>query len=75
MANLNKEVFFRCANFNEEVYQKTNTSFPAWFSSDDKFMSSIEQIGEIIFSWKTPCEVWFFEGEDKVLDDMIVRVS
>jgi putative methyltransferase (TIGR04325 family) len=61
--------------FDEGIYQEANASFPAWFFSEDEFISSLEEIGEIMYRWKTPSEVWRFEGEDVTLDGMLVRVS
>jgi len=61
--------------FNEGIYQKTNACFPAWFFSEEKFIFFIEKIGQIIYRWKTPSEIYRFEGKDIMLEGLLVRVS
>lgn len=70
----NKDVITR-QTFNEGIYKKANASFPAWFFSEKNFITYIEGIGEIIYRWKTPTEVWRFEDEDIVLEGMLVRIN
>jgi putative methyltransferase (TIGR04325 family) len=61
--------------FTEGVYQEVNASWPAWFFSKNKFYSEIEQIGEVIYKWKTPTEILYFEGKDVMLEGVLVRVN
>ena len=56
-------------------YQDKNTSWPAWFFSKEKFLAEICKIGDIVYQWKTPSEVLLFEGENIIMEGMLIRVN
>jgi putative methyltransferase (TIGR04325 family) len=56
-------------------YQDKNTSWPAWFFSKEKFLGEICKIGDIVYQWKTPSEVLLFEGENIIMEGLLIRVN
>jgi|SaaInlStandDraft_7_1057024.scaffolds.fasta_scaffold99003_2 putative methyltransferase (TIGR04325 family) len=55
-------------------YQSKSTSWPAWFFSRENFYTEINKIGNIVYQWKTPTEVLLFEGDNVIMEGMIIRV-
>jgi putative methyltransferase (TIGR04325 family) len=55
-------------------YQQKNISWPAWFFSKKQFLAEINQVGNIVYQWKTPTEVLQFEGDSVMMEGMLIRV-
>jgi putative methyltransferase (TIGR04325 family) len=56
-------------------YQTKNTSWPSWFFNRDSFMKEINKIGNVIYQWKTPTEIIMFEGENIMLEGMLIKTN
>jgi putative methyltransferase (TIGR04325 family) len=59
--------------FIEGIYNDSNASWPAWFFSRQKFDAELENLGTIIYRWKTPTEILLFEGVNVQLEGMLIR--
>jgi hypothetical protein len=61
--------------FTEGIYQEANASWPAWFFSRKLFFAEIEKIGKVVYQWKTPTETLCFEGNNVIMEGVLIRVN
>jgi len=57
------------------LYATVNAQWPAWFLSRSRFDDCLEEVGDVIFRWTTPTEVWQFEGEPIMLEGVLLKTK
>lgn len=57
------------------IYASVNAHWPAWFLSRTRFDASLKEVGDVVFRWTTPTEVWQFEGEPIILEGVLLRTK
>jgi len=57
------------------IYATVNAQWPAWFLSRSRFDDCLKEVGDVIFRWTTPTEIWQFEGEPIMLEGVLLKTK
>jgi len=57
------------------LYASVNAQWPAWFLSRARFDACLKEVGDVVFRWTTPTEVWQFEGEQIILEGVLLKTK
>ncbi len=58
---------------NDGVYAAVNAQWPAWFLSRTRFDACLKEVGDVVFRWTTPTEVWQFEGKPIIFEGVLLK--
>lgn len=55
--------------------QSPVSSWPHWFLSSQRLFDVIAEIGDVVYSWKTPSESYLFEGNSILLEGVLIKTQ
>ena len=59
----------------EGLYASVNAQWPAWFFSRERFDARLKEVGDVLFRWTTPTEVWKFEGKKITPEGVLLKTK
>jgi len=57
----------------EGIYSTVSAQWPSWFLSSFRLDACLARIGEVLYRWSSPTEIWQFEGKPIMLEGVLLR--